>query len=277
MDVTESPTTQHIGRSLRLLDSPKFKLLVKVGAVLVLGFLVNIISNAVSESASIGDLPKKLGWWILLAPLGVTMLGLDFLGDLRGQRGILTASRAAHRDSLERVVQTNERVTASTIQLLARSTKYRVGLNIHLFHRQDVDGRTALVKDRKAVYETEHLPVNHTLDVAYPDTDELVICDSFNRDEIIYEALPPTHLDRYNERIRNKVDFRIGWVLACPMHNEHARPAGVICAFGERIVFHDEPSRRHFESLMSLAGDVLAAGRKLADQERRKADCDEEV
>ena len=272
MDVAVNRPTRP--KRLSIVDSAKFKLVVKIGAVLVLGFLVNVISNAVSESASVAELPSRLGWWILLAPIGVAMLMLDLLGDLRSQRGIVSADRAAHREALARIVAANERVTSSTIQLLAKSLRHKPGLNIHLFFREEINGRTALVKYRKVSYETEHLPVNHTLDTAYPDTDELVICDAFNRDETCWEMLPPTHAERYNERIKNKVDTRIGWVLASPMHVEHGRPEGIICAFGERTIFHDDASRRHFESLMSLAGDVLASGRLLAAQERNKADHD---
>lgn len=269
MDVA-APRTAVTSR-LSMVDSPRFKLFIKIGAVLVLGFLVNVISNAVSESASVAELPGRLGWWVLLAPIGVAMLALDLLGDLRGQRGILSADRAAHRESLTRIVEANERIATSTVQLLAKSLRHRTGLNIHLFFREELDGRTALVKYRKVMYETEHLPVNHTLDVAYPESDELVICDAFNRDETCWEILPPTHQERYNERIKNKVDTGIGWVLASPMHVENARPEGVICAFGERQIFHDDAGRRHFESLMSLAGDVLASGRVLAALEWERA------
>jgi hypothetical protein len=127
----------------------------------------------------------------------------------------------------------------------------------------------ARVKDRRLTYETEHFPANYASDHAFPDTDELVICDAFNRSEIRYEELPVTHPERYDERIKSKVDPQISWVLAAPMHVENGQPAGVICAFGEQRVFTNPVVRRNFESLLALAGSVLSASRSLIEDEQR--------
>ena len=258
---------------VRFLDSPGVKLVTRLVAAVTLGFFANLLSDASSDSGSLLELPVRLGWWIVLAPIGVAMLVFDLFSDLRSDRRSVEAERDAHRRSLGRIVDANERITATMLLLLAKSAQ-SANFNIHLFYGEEIDGRVALVKDRRAVYETEHFPANYALDHAYPDTDELVICDAFNRNEIQYEELPVTHPDRYNERIRTKVDPQISWVLACPMHVDNAQPAGVICAFGEQLVFADAAARRTFGSLLTLAGSVLSASRSLIQEERRDLERD---
>jgi hypothetical protein len=261
-----------IGRRRRivaqLMDSPGVKLTTRLMAAVTLGYFVNVLSEASSNSRSIGELPARLGWWIILAPIGAAMLIFDLFSDLRSDRRTVEAERDAHLRSLRRVVDVNDRITAAVLLLLAKSGQ-SPNFNIHLFYRGDIGGRAALVKDRRLAYETEHFPANYALDHAFPDTDELVICDAFNFNEIRYEELPVTHPQRYNERIKSKVDPQISWVLAAPMHVENSQPAGVICAFGEQRVFADPVARRSFESLLALAGSVMSASRSLIEDEQR--------
>lgn len=265
----EQATTKRLtGPVYRIVDARGFRITSRLIGAVTLGYFVNLLSEASSNSQSFLELPARLGWWTALAPIGVAMLVYDLFSELRFDRKILAAERKAHRKSLARIVAANEHIVSSVLVLLAKSA-HSPNFNLHLFYRQDMDGRTALVKERRLVYETEHFPANYALDHAFPDTDELVICDAFNADEIRYEELPIDHPSRYNDRIRGKVDPQISWVLACPMHVDNESPAGVICAFGEQRIFSDPATRRGFESLLTIAGGVLSTSRSLMRAERR--------
>lgn len=263
-------TDRQILRSpfIRLTDARGFRLTSRLIGAGTLGYFVNLLSDASANSTSLLELPARLGWWLALAPIGVAMLVFDLFSELRTDRRIAAAEREAHRRSLSRIVDANERITSSMLVLLAKAAR-SANFNIHLFYRQEVEDRTALVKDRRIVYETEHFPANFALDHAFPDADELVICDAFNNNQICYEELPVDHPERYNERIHDKVDPQISWVLACPMRVDNEQPAGVICAFGEERVFSDAAVRRNFGSLLALAGGVLSASRTLIRDEYR--------
>jgi hypothetical protein len=248
------------------MDARGFRLTSRLIGAMTLGYFVNLLSEASSNSRNFLELPARLGWWIALAPIGVAMLIYDLFSELRLDRKVLSAEREAHRKSLARIVAANDYIVSSVLDML-RKSPHSSNFNIHLFYREMIGDRVALVKERRLVHETEHFPANYALDHAFPDTDELVICEAFNSDEIRYEELPTDHPSRYNERIRGKVDPQISWVLACPMHVEHEQPAGVICAFGENRTFSDPLVRRVFESLLAAAGGVLSTSRGLISAE----------
>lgn len=259
-----------IGRNLpkrsRLRDMasrPGNKLLIKVAAATILGFWVNILSSAVSEGAALSALPAVVGWWMFLLPIGVALLIFDLLNDVRAQRKIEEAREVVRDQFRQQAHEADRRIAMNLVLLLAQGARHR-DINIHLFYADKMAGKTVLRKDRTALYEVEVLPRNFTLDIVYPDTDELVICDAFNRDQLVYEKLPASHPERYNENLKDKVDPAISWVLACPMHAIQGEPAGVICAFGARAPLEDGESLQLFEGLMSLAGSIMATSSELA-------------
>ncbi|MEV0352083.1 hypothetical protein AB0H88_40500 [Nonomuraea sp. NPDC050680] len=190
------------------------------------------------------------------------------MNDILTQRAAAVAERNAHRQSLGRLKENNRQVISSLLQTMGRSPR-RGNANVHLFYADTVGDRTVLRKDRLVHYECEDLPLNHSLDVAYVDTDELIICDSYKNDEIVYEELPVTHPERYNARIKNKVDPQISWVLALPMHRENDTPAGVLCAFGNKRVLSDDAIRRSFQSLAVGVTDVIVRLKALELEEER--------
>ncbi|MDF5755674.1 hypothetical protein [Spongiactinospora sp. TRM90649] len=198
------------------------------------------------------------------------MLIFDLINDILTQRAAAAAERKAHLESLKRLKESNRQIILSLLQLIGRSPR-RGNVNVHLFYADGVDGRTVLRKDRLVYYECEDLPLNHSLDIAYPDVDELVICDSYRGDEIIYEELPVTHPERYNARIKNKVDPQITWVLALPMHRENETPAGVLCAFGNKRVLAEAAVRRTFQGLAVGVTDVIVRLKVLETEEEKRA------
>ena len=136
---------------VRFLDSPGVKLVTRLVAAVTLGFFANLLSDASSDSGSLLELPVRLGWWIVLAPIGVAMLVFDLFSDLRSDRRSVEAERDAHRRSLGRIVDANERITATMLLLLAKSAQ-STNFNIHLFYGEEIDGRVALVgKDRRTM------------------------------------------------------------------------------------------------------------------------------
>ncbi|WP_157383181.1 hypothetical protein [Nonomuraea coxensis] len=249
--------------------SVTLRILLKISVPTTLGFFANLVANTVSDGQRLASVPGRLGWWNLLLPIGVALLIFDLMNDMLTRRAAATAERNAHLESLQRLRENNRQIISSLLQMVGRSPR-RGNVNIHLFYAGSLDGRTVLRKDRLVYYECEDLPQNFSLDVAYPDTDELVICDSYRSDEILYEELPVTHPERYNARIRNKVDPQITWVLALPMHREDAAPAGVLCAFGNKRVLTDATTRRTFQSLAVGVTDVIVRLKALELEEETR-------
>lgn len=246
------------------------RVLIKLSVPTTLGFFANLVANSVSDGQELSSVPGRLGWWNLLLPIGVALLIIDLVNDILTQRAAERAEKRAHSEVLRRLKDNNKQVIRSLLHLMGRSPK-KGNANIHLFYSDTLNGRTVLRKDRSVYYECEDLPHNYSLDVAYPDTDELVICDSFNNDEIIYEELPPTHPERYNSRIKNKVDPQITWVLALPMHRDNDTPLGVLCAFGNKRVLSDSAMRRAFQGLAVGITDVIVRLKTLELEEEKRA------
>ncbi|WP_157548293.1 hypothetical protein [Nonomuraea candida] len=229
-----------------------------------------MVANTVSDGQRLASVPGRLGWWNLLLPIGVALLIFDLVNDILTQRAAAAAERNAHLESLRRLKQSNQQVLSSLLHTMGRSPR-RGNVNVHLFYADTLDDRRVLRKDRTVYYECEDLPLNYSLDVAYPDTDELVICEAYNNDEILYEELPVTHPERYNPRIKNKVDPQITWVLALPMHRDDDTPAGVVCAFGNKRVLSDPAGRRSFQSLAVGVAEVIVRLRALEREEEMRA------
>ncbi|MFI6454084.1 hypothetical protein ACIBF6_21290 [Streptosporangium amethystogenes] len=247
------------------------RVFIKLSVPMTLGFFANLVANAVSDGHRLASVPGRLGWWNLLLPTGAALLILDLINDILTQRAAAAAERKAHLESLTLLRENNRHIILSLLLLLAKSPR-RGNVNIHIFHAARLNGKAVLRKDRQVWYEYEDLPLNHSLDLAHPDTDELIICDSYNNDEIIYEELPVTHPERYNERIKNKVDPGITWVLAIPMHREDQTPAGVLCAFGNRRVLSDGAARRSFQGLAVVVTDIIVRLKGLEREQEVRVD-----
>lgn len=245
------------------------KLTAKVLLTIFVGFIVNLISTAVSDGITLARLPEQLGWWMVLFPLALILVLYDVAVDVSVERSQLIAeTKMRERTRIEVQRACTEMLQIST-QVLVKSAIFpkKTGpLNIHIFLRDRLDGRTILRKDREILCNMEEMPDNYTLDYVFPDTDELVICEAFNEDALRYEILPEDHLSRYNERIIRKVDPKIGWVLACPIHSDRGTPLGVVCAFGTRQFLPNETSRRIFQEILWKYSEMFLVAEKATER-----------
>lgn len=213
------------------------------------GLVVGVVANKLYSGEEWSSVFGRLGWWHILVFAWFGVL----IAEIFRARGTKTAV-----EKLISVFRTHERKTAQQIiqhllEILGTSIIYPLKsapLNIHLFLTDKIDGKIALIKDRSVAYEQDPMPHNNPLDYVFVEEDELVICESFRRDKIVYEELPSNHMERYNNRLRDKVDPSIAWVLACPLHVPNSQPLGVICCFGQRLFFKDENKRKYFEILL---------------------------
>ncbi|MFG1994442.1 hypothetical protein ACGFJ7_31160 [Actinoplanes sp. NPDC048988] len=248
------------------------KLTAKVLLTILVGFMVNLISTAVSDGITLAKLPEQLGWWMILFPLALILVLYDVAVDVSGERSHLIAEARMQERSRIEVQSACEEMLQISTQVLVKSALFprRSGpLNIHVFLRDQLEGRTILRKDREILCNVEEMPENYTLDYVFPDVDELVICEAYNQDALKYEVLPEDHLNRYNERISRKVDPKIGWVLALPIHSDHGKPLGVVCAFGTRRFFPNENSRRVFQEILWKYSEMFLVAERASERAAR--------
>jgi hypothetical protein len=229
----------------------------RITNTILLAFIINLISTEVSAHTKWEDIPAKLGWWVLLIPTSLALLLLDY-------RSTERLDRRAHDEQarlrlLFQELQT--KMLKHLFELMADAALYpkREGsLNMHVFlARPDINGRYALMKERRFYYEREHMPSNFSLDVVYPDEDNLVICDAYNRNTFAYKTFEGAAAHQYNPRLQGKVDPAIHWVLACPLHIDNKPPLGVLCAFGAKPFITSKESLRYFQDLMIKTSEIV--------------------
>jgi len=229
----------------------------RITNTVLLAFLINLVSAEVSAHTKWTDIPAHLGWWMLLIPISFVLLVLDY----RSTERIELRVRHEQRQVLLRFQELQAKTLKRLFELLAEAALYpktEGSLNIHVFmSRRDDKGRFALVKDRRFFYEREHMPSNYSLDTVYPDEDKLIICEAFNQNTIMYREVSSAMVHSYNQRIKNKVDPAIHWVLACPLHVADGPPMGILCAFGARPFFKNDEALRYFEHLMIQASEIV--------------------
>jgi hypothetical protein len=244
--------------------SLKIEPLIILATSVLSGLYVNIFSNAIYGGDSWITIVAHLGFWNLLVPLWLVLIIFAAYQTLiepnkrtRSLHTLLTHLRDHNK-------QADSAILSSIFSLLLKSANFRTidkKLNIHIFVHKVIHGRDCLVKDRKYSYEEEAMPMNYSLDVAYPDEDKLLICDAFNRAISIYEELPTDHVARYGERIRDRVDTNIRWVLASPVRPlaDNMKPSAIICYFGRTIYFESKEELEKFENAVNVISEIFLA------------------
>lgn len=183
-----------------------------------------------------------LGWWNLLFILWLL---------------IMIVIIARNKKEKDQFTIKSERLKAeetnALIHLTIESIMYpnRNGhINVHIFFKDMVKKKIVLRKDRRFKYEQEDFPENYTLDYVIVDEDNLIICNSFNTDTVIYKELNNNHTTEYKGRLKGKVGQNIKWVLSCPLHNPTGESFGVVCCFGSVVPFSSEKNKNYFISLV---------------------------
>lgn len=225
---------------------------------------VNVFSNAIYAGDSWSTVIVHLGFWNLLIPLWLVLVIFAAYQTL-----VEPSKRAKSLNNLVALLgdhnkQTDSAILSSVFSLLLKSANFRTTdkkLNIHIFVHKVIQGRDCLVKDRRYIYEEEAMPMNYSLDVAYPDEDKLLICDAFNRAIPIHEELPADHTTRYGVRIKERVDTHIRWVLASPVRplTNHMKPSAIICCFGRTIYFESKEELERFQNAVNDISEIFLA------------------
>jgi len=231
-------------------------ILLPLATSIITAVFVGILSNILFTGEKFFVALGRLGLWNLLLPLWLILVVLSVTRTRKSRKDVDVAVADIRARFSELLLYTVNHLLELSAEAFVYSSK-SARLNIHLFFRGEVEGKEALIKDRRFFFEQEKLPGNYSMDCAFPAEDELVICNSFNRDNLIYQELPATHVTKYNERIVDRVDPAVAWVLACPLHVQGRKPLGVICCFGSKLLFSDVAERNAFESVILQISEVI--------------------
>jgi len=220
------------------------------------GIFMGLVANILFSGGDWSSIIDKLGWWNLITPLWLILIILN----IQRYREIRKDVKNVRLKILKDFENKRELIIENLFKILIETTIYprkSASINVHIFFRDFIGNKKALIKDRRFSYEKEQLPGNYSLDYVFPSEDNLVICDSFNQDTLLYEELPSDHMKHYNERIKNKVDANIKWVLACPLHNSGQEPLGVICCFGKLKFFKNTNELNSFEEIIFKFSEIV--------------------
>ena len=231
-------------------------ILLPLANTIITGIFVGLIANKLYGGEHWDKILIRLGWWNLIIPIWLSLIILTIYRSKKIRSEIKNTQLSILKD-FENLA---EFVVKNLFKLLVETAIYpqkSAGLNIQIFFRGEVDGKKALIKDRRFFYEQERMPRNYPLDYAFPSEDNLVICDSFKKDTLVYEELSLDHMKRYNERIKDKIDLDIKWVLACPLHIPRQEPLGIVCCFGRKKFFKNDQQRRYFEAILLNLCEVI--------------------
>ena len=224
-------------------------ILLPLANTIITGIFVSLIANILYSGEDWSKILIRLGWWNVAIPIWLSLIILN----IYRYRKIRDEIKDTQLRILKDFKNLTELVVRNLFKLLIETAIYpqkSASLNIHIFFRGIVNGKKALIKDRRFFYEQERLPMNYPLDYVFPSEDDLVICNSFKKDILVYEELPSDHMTRYNERIKDKIDSDIKWVLACPLHIPGQEPLGVVCCFGRKKFFKNDQQRKYFEVIL---------------------------
>jgi len=220
------------------------------------GIFIGLVANILYSGGDWSIIINRLGWWNLITPLWLILIILN----IQRYSNIRKDEKNIKLEILEDFEKKREHIIENLFKILIDTTIYprkSASINVHIFFRGFIGSKKALIKDRRFSYEREQLPGNYPLDYVFPSEDNLVICDSFNRDTLLFEELPSDHMKNYNERIKNKVDANIKWVLACPLHNSGQEPLGVICCFGKLKFFKNTNELNSFEEIILKLSEIV--------------------
>lgn len=219
-------------------------------ASIISGIFIAIVATKIYENNKTWiELIVLLKWWNFLFLLWLFIMIVIFVRNRNG-KNVFTI-----RSEVLKVEQTN-----ALIQLTIESILHpqRTGhINVHLYFKDAIKKKIILRKDRRFKFEQESFPNNHSLDYAVIDEDNLVICDSFKNDTVIYKVLPYDHVTKYTDRLKNKVDSKMKWILSCPLHNPKGESFGVVCCFGSLIPFASEYEKNNFICLIEAMSDSI--------------------
>ena len=222
-----------------------------VAAAITVGVWVNLLTNEWNKATFL-DALRNLGWKNLWLGAAAISIALQVIPPA-------VRSRRATRAYIDLAKPTMQKVLALTISSV-RSLYASVSVNGRYFYADTESGKDVLVREHDIYFETEAMPDEFGLDKVYVDTDNLVICRSFREKVSIYEVLPPDHINRYDPRIRGKIDPDQGWVLACPVLplDQGPKPLGVVCLYGKRPPARNPVEVRRLRQVSVYLAEVFA-------------------
>lgn len=122
------------------------------------------------------------------------------------------------------------RTVAAAIKFPSDSPK----IVLHYFYHQQIDKDEFLVKDRRFCVEDEPRAIDFSLDRCRLNAKNMVMCEAFSTNRVIFKNLPSDHKENYDRDIKDYIDSDIQWVLACPVWKENNvnYKLGVVVIFG---------------------------------------------
>lgn len=119
---------------------------------------------------------------------------------------------------------------------------------IHYFYYSMIGQIEYLVKDRRYCVEDEPRPIDYSMDKCRLNAKGIIMCKAFLKNCVVFENLPPNHIELYEEDVKNYIDSDISWVLACPVwkDNNIENKLGVLVIFGTKtIVDNNDKNKIH--------------------------------
>ena len=112
---------------------------------------------------------------------------------------------------------------------------------IHYFRYSKIDEEGYLIKDRRYSVEEEPRSVDFSMEKCRLNSKNIVMCEAFLANRVIFKNLPHNHKDAYDTDIKDYIDSDIRWVLACPVWkgNNTIHKLGVVVVFGTSHIVDD--------------------------------------
>lgn len=130
-----------------------------------------------------------------------------------------------------------EKIINDIFRISALSIRFPEGIplfNIHYYSYCKIGTEEYLHKERAYGYEAENLSVDYLLEQCRLDASNIVMCEAYKSNCIIFKNLPNGHVMTYDSDIRNFIDEGIKWVSACPVWRDDntVEKIGVVVMFG---------------------------------------------
>lgn len=113
---------------------------------------------------------------------------------------------------------------------------------IHYFYHLSIGEEEFLIKDRRYSVEEEPRAVDFSMEKCHLNSKNIVMCEAFLANRVIFKNLPHNHKDTYDTDIKDFIDSDIQWVLACPVWkgNNTLHKLGVVVVFGTSHIVDDK-------------------------------------
>jgi hypothetical protein len=228
---------------------------VTVAGILAAGIWINLLTDEHAEPGdpSFLDAAANLGWTNLLLLAAIVCAVIQVVLPIVVRRRASSTYNKLASPTLNNILA----LTSKSVRALAPDTK----VNGRFFYAENESGRDVLARADEIHFEADEMPAEFGLDKVYVDSDDLVICRSFKTGDPIYEVLPSDHMNRYDERIKSKIDPKQSWVLACPVFaSERAKGRtrlGVVCLYGKEAPA--EQGAAEVDRLKAVAIDLSKA------------------